>query len=59
MFEWLTILLLIVAGLSLLLVELIFVPGTTIVGISGGLLVTFGVIKAFNEFGQKVGYTVY
>jgi membrane-bound ClpP family serine protease len=59
MFEWIIIILLVAVGLALLVAELIIVPGTTLVGLAGGVLVTMGVIRTFNTFGQAAGYTVF
>lgn len=56
--EWLTVILLIVFGIVLIVVELIFVPGTTIVGLLGlGLAVT-GVYFSFDYFGNQTGWIV-
>jgi membrane-bound ClpP family serine protease len=34
--EWVTLILLLLAGIILIVIEIIFVPGTTILGIIGG-----------------------
>ena len=47
---------LILAGLLLLVVEILFVPGTTLVGLLGFLLVVAGVALSFNYFGQEIGW---
>jgi len=54
--EWLTVISLIVIGVVLIIVEIIFVPGTTVVGIIGGILAAVGVIFSFNYFGDTVGW---
>ena len=41
---------LIVLGIILIVVELIFIPGTTVVGIIGGVLFVLGQIMAFSYF---------
>ena len=53
--DWLTVILLIIAGIVLLVVEIIFVPGTTILGIIGGALMVFGVIIGYSKFGPQAG----
>lgn len=56
--DWLTIVLLIVIGLVLIVVELIFVPGFTIVGILGFLLVAVGVWISYAALGTETGHLV-
>ena len=58
MLEWLSVLLLIGVGLILLTIEMIFVPGTTILGIVGLVCIGFGVFLSFQYFGSTVGWTV-
>ncbi len=47
---------LILAGLALIIAELIFVPGTTIVGILGLVLTISGIFMVFNDYGDIAGY---
>lgn len=56
--DWLTVVLLIVIGLVLIVVELIFVPGFTIVGILGFLLVAVGVWISYAALGTETGHLV-
>jgi membrane-bound ClpP family serine protease len=56
--EWVTLILLLLAGIVLIVIEIIFVPGTTIIGIIGVALVAFGVIIAYSKFGPQVGTIV-
>ena len=56
MIEWITVLSLISLGIALLVVEIIFVPGTTIVGVVGFALVLVGVVFSFRYFGNTVGW---
>ena len=58
MVEWSIVLLLILAGLSLVVIEIFFVPGTTVVGLIGFVLQVIGVIFAFNYYGSSVGGSV-
>ena len=53
--DWVTVILLLLAGIVLLVVEIIFVPGTTILGIIGGALMVFGVIIGYSKFGTQTG----
>ncbi|MEJ2004375.1 MAG: NfeD family protein [Cyclobacteriaceae bacterium] len=50
------VLALIVVGLGLLLVEVIFVPGTTFVGIAGAVSAIIGIYLSFDYFGANVGW---
>ena len=53
--DWLTIVLLVVSGIALILIEIIFIPGTTIVGFIGVALVIGGVIIAYRDLGSQSG----
>ncbi len=53
--DWITVILLLVAGMVLLIIEIIFVPGTTIFGIIGGALLVFGIIISYSKFGNQTG----
>lgn len=53
--DWITVILLLIAGIVLLIVEIIFIPGTTIVGIIGVALMVFGVIIGYSKFGSLTG----
>jgi membrane-bound ClpP family serine protease len=54
--EWITVISLILFGLFLIVAEIIFVPGTTIVGILGFLFLLVGVGLSFNYFGSETGW---
>ncbi|MTI32675.1 NfeD family protein [Xanthovirga aplysinae] len=56
MLEWLLVITLIIIGLSLIIVELIFIPGTTLVGILGLLVTGSGVYLVFKDFGAQAGF---
>lgn len=56
--EWLIVSGLVILGLALIIVEVIFVPGTTVVGIFGFVLAGYGVYEAFNYFGKTTGTIV-
>ena len=53
--DWITVILLLIAGIVLLVVEIIFVPGTTILGLIGAGLMVFGVIIGYSKFGTQAG----
>ncbi|MCK5206806.1 MAG: hypothetical protein KAQ79_02260 [Cyclobacteriaceae bacterium] len=53
--DWITVILLIIAGIALMIIEIIFVPGTTILGIIGAALMVFGVIIGYSTFGTQTG----
>ena len=56
--DWLTVVLLLLSGIVLLVIEIIFVPGTTIVGIIGVALLVFGVIIGYSNFGPITGTVI-
>lgn len=58
MIEWLTVISLIVFGLLLVVAEVIFVPGTTIVGILGLVCLVFGIYEAFQYFDNTIAYAI-
>jgi membrane-bound ClpP family serine protease len=55
--EWITVISLILFGLFLIIAEIIFVPGTTLVGILGFIFLLLGVGLSFNYFGSETGWT--
>ena len=55
MADWISVLLLIVCGVILIILELIFIPGTTVLGILGLLALIGGVILSFTAFGSTIG----
>ncbi len=58
MIEWLTIALLILVGIVLIVVEIIFVPGTTVVGIMGFAMGGYGIYLGYDYFGSTTGHIV-
>jgi len=56
--EWLTISALILIGIGLIIIEIIFVPGTTIVGILGFLMGGYGIYLGYDYFGNTTGHIV-
>ena len=58
MLEWITVILLILIGLGLIITELIFIPGTTIVGLIGAALTAVGIFFSYDYFGTATGTLV-
>lgn len=56
--DWVSILILVLVGLVLIYLELIFVPGTTILGLIGLVLTIIGVVIAFEKYGSTAGSLV-
>jgi len=56
--DWVTVILLIVIGLVLIIVELIFVPGVTIVGILGVILAAVGIWIGYAALGTATGHFI-
>ncbi len=54
--EWTAVISLVAIGLILLLVEILFVPGTTLVGLVGFIVLGIGVALSFNYFGKETGW---
>jgi membrane-bound ClpP family serine protease len=52
---WLIVVSLILVGVLFLLLEILVVPGTTLVGLGGIALVIGGVVVAFNHYGVTTG----
>lgn len=54
--DWVTVILLIAIGLILIIVELIFIPGTTLIGILGFVLAGIGVWLGYATLGTQIGH---
>ncbi|MFC0264813.1 NfeD family protein [Fontibacter flavus] len=55
---WFILISILLIGLILVLAEILFVPGTTVVGIIGLLVTAGGIYFAFLKFDAQVGYIV-
>lgn len=55
---WLIVIILVLIGLFLINIEVIFVPGTTFVGLLGVLFAGAGVAYSFLKFDTATGYSV-
>lgn len=58
MADWISIILLVLIGLVLIYLELVFVPGTTFLGLIGLVLTGIGVYITFENYGTSTGYMV-
>ena len=58
MLDWFAVLILLVVGVLLIVVELIFIPGTTIFGIAGLLLTASAIIISFINYGNTLGFGI-
>jgi membrane-bound ClpP family serine protease len=56
--EWSIVISLIVFGLALIVAEIVFVPGTTVVGFLGFALVVVGLIISFRYFGHETAWVI-
>jgi len=56
--DWMSIVLLVIVGLILIYLELVFVPGTTVLGIIGLVLTGIGVAITFEKYGTQAGALV-
>jgi membrane-bound ClpP family serine protease len=55
---WFIIISLLLIGLVLLIIEVVFVPGTTVIGILGVIFSIVGVVMTYENFGSTVGFYV-
>jgi membrane-bound ClpP family serine protease len=55
---WIIISALVAIGLVLIIVEVIFIPGTTFVGILGFVFAIAGIIVTYRQYGKDVGFYV-
>jgi membrane-bound ClpP family serine protease len=53
---WIIIIGLLVIGLALIVVEIIFIPGTTVVGVLGFIFAVAGIVICYKHFGSEVGF---
>jgi membrane-bound ClpP family serine protease len=55
---WVIIISLLIIGLGLIIVELIFIPGTTVVGILGLIFTIVGIVISYRHFGNDIGFYI-
>jgi membrane-bound ClpP family serine protease len=58
MLMWIIIISLLAIGLGLIILELVFIPGTTVVGILGLIFAIVGVIISYRHFGSAIGFYI-
>lgn len=58
MLMWLLIITLLAIGLALIIIELVFIPGTTIVGVLGVIFTIFGIVISYRHFGSDIGFYI-
>jgi len=56
--EWLTLVLLLLFALALIVVEIIFIPGTSLFGLAGFILAIIGFWIGFSSMGKVAGFSV-
>ncbi len=55
---WLIIAALILAGIVLIIAEVVFIPGTTVVGLLGAIFIVAGVVFAYKQYDNQIGFYV-
>jgi len=55
---WIIIIALLLIGIALLIAELIFIPGTTVVGLLGLIFSIVGIVISYRHFGSTIGFYV-
>ncbi len=58
MITWAILLLILTIGIGLIIIEIIFVPGTTVIGVLGLICVIAGILYGFSEFGSPTGWVI-
>jgi membrane-bound ClpP family serine protease len=58
MIEWLAVILLIAVGIGLVVAEVIFIPGVTVVGLLGLVFVVAGILITFVSFDSTTGFII-
>lgn len=58
MLDYILIAFLILCGIALIIAEIIFIPGTTVVGILGFLIGAYGVYRSYQLYGTDAGHIV-
>jgi membrane-bound ClpP family serine protease len=58
MLMWIIILALLFIGLALLIVEIVFIPGTTVVGLLGFFFAVAGIVISYRHFGSEIGFYI-
>lgn len=56
--ELITVIILVFIGVALIIVEVLFIPGTTVVGILGFLFAAGGIYLAYQNLGNQAGHLI-
>jgi membrane-bound ClpP family serine protease len=49
---------LIIAGIVLIIAEVVFIPGTTVVGLLGAIFMIAGIVFTYKQYGNDIGFYV-
>lgn len=55
---WFIVIALLTIGIGLIIVELVFIPGTTVVGLLGLIFAIAGIAVSYSHFGNDIGFFV-
>jgi membrane-bound ClpP family serine protease len=55
---WIIIIALLAIGLALIIAEIVFIPGTTLVGVLGLVFSIAGIVISYEHFGSQVGFYI-
>jgi membrane-bound ClpP family serine protease len=55
---WIIVFALLAIGLSLIIAEVILIPGTTIVGLLGFVFAAVGIVISYRHFGSDIGFYI-
>jgi membrane-bound ClpP family serine protease len=55
---WIIIAALLAIGLALIIIEIVFIPGTTVVGILGFVFAITGIVISYKHFGSDIGFYI-
>ena len=58
MIMWIVIIALLAIGLTLKIVEIVFIPGTTVVGLLGLIFSIVGIVMGYQHFGNETGFYI-
>ena len=58
MVMWIIIISLLTIGLGLIIIELVFIPGTTVVGLLGLIFSIVGIVISYRHFGNDIGFYI-
>jgi membrane-bound ClpP family serine protease len=58
MLMWIIIISLLAIGLGLIIIELVFIPGTTVVGLLGLIFTVVGIVVSYRHFGNDTGFYI-